>query len=224
MREYAVAFTFGWNSSEAAKKFFESLKKSGSEFPYKEARHEIALVRGDAGDFVAVLVQLEDGSDESVLVKKTLNAWFASSGAGAYSDDEWLTAPLPGRLKGSLSAVLGSNYKILDILRFVGQPAPVSPGERRLEELVAQLAEKLRTHPESSLPMVNLAVKETPIGKHIVWCYRTRYDEPQLDSEAALRFLVRELEPHGITVTDGGYMGGGKGREGEGNQLFQYKL
>jgi hypothetical protein len=117
MREYAVAFTFTWRSSEPAQKFFESLKKNGSSFPYKGAPHEIALARGDAGDFVAVLVQLEDKNDESVQVKKTLAGWFAVSGAGSHSDDEWLTSPLPGRLRGNLSAILGSAYRIIDSFR-----------------------------------------------------------------------------------------------------------
>jgi hypothetical protein len=122
IREYAVAFTFPY-SPEAAKSFFAALHKAGSSFPY-EAPHQVAHVTGGGGSFVAVLVQLENKNDESVEVKKRLDQWFTESGAGSsYDDDEWLTAPLPDRKKGSLSAVLGSSYNILQTFGNIGSEA-----------------------------------------------------------------------------------------------------
>lgn len=112
-REYAVAFTFPHNRGEAARQFFEALKRASSTFPFK-AKHQVALVDGSAGPFVAVLAQLETQKDESVEVKKTLAQWFEASGAGSYEDDQWLKSPQAGGLKNSITAILGSSYNVRD--------------------------------------------------------------------------------------------------------------
>ena len=60
-----------------------------------------------------ILAQSQNKDDESSAVREQLNRWFTESGAGSCRDAEWLTAPLPDRKRGSLSAILGDSYGIL---------------------------------------------------------------------------------------------------------------
>jgi WD40 repeat protein len=92
--------------------------------------------------------------------------------------------------------------------------------EEMLNLLLRQIESQLKNRPNPEFSMVNLGLQRTPLGRKIVWCYRTRYDEPcAMDAFAAANFLNHELKAIGVTVSSAGSMGG---RGGEGNQLFDY--
>jgi hypothetical protein len=151
IREYSVSFAWPYSSwhapkrnflnrflgkshsSEAAaspaRKFFDNLGdglKKGYEFPY-DAYWQIALIehRKLGAQAIVVLVQLDSNVDESVKVRERLTQWFSLCGAEKYQDYEWLTAPLPGKLHGNISALLRAHAvgKYYRILRKLGNKA-----------------------------------------------------------------------------------------------------
>jgi len=98
---------------------------------------------------------------------------------------------------------------------------PFSEEEQKLAQLLGVIEAGLRSRPNPSFSMVSLRLETTPSGRKIVWCYRTRYDEPcAMDEEAATNFLNEELSGLGVVVSNAGYLG----KWGEGNELFDYKF
>jgi tetratricopeptide (TPR) repeat protein len=94
--------------------------------------------------------------------------------------------------------------------------------EEKLYRALRKIESQLKDRPNPAFSMVSLSLEATPLGKKIVWCYRTRYEEPcAMDAVAAASFLNQELKPIGVSVSSAGYMGG---RGGRGNQLFDYDL
>lgn len=141
MREYSKAYIF--HQRGRATQFFGKLEDGigrGIAFPFS-APHEIAVVSGPAADFVAVLVQLEHARDESINVGATIDKWFEQCGAGRYDDWEALSAPIPGRAKGSLRATLGSQYRFLGGRSSLGGSAQRLAQEARVSGATLQANE-----------------------------------------------------------------------------------
>jgi hypothetical protein len=106
------------------------------------------------------------------------------------------------------------------------QPPPLAPDgspdqlERAIGGVLAKLETKLRSERNSSLPTVTLSIRDTPLGRYIVWCYRKTYQTPAtLNVAAAESVLNEELKAINIAVKSSDYMGG---QGGEANQLFTY--
>ena len=92
--------------------------------------------------------------------------------------------------------------------------------EQLIHKVLAKVEARLKAAPNSSLPVVTLSLRDTPLGKNIVWCYRTTYSGPTLNVAQAEAFLNAELEPINVAVHESDYMGG---KGGESNQLFEYR-
>lgn len=104
----------------------------------------------------------------------------------------------------------------------VSEAVSTSPDqqEQLIHKVLAKVEARLKAAPNSSLPVVTLSLRDTPLGKNIVWCYRTNYSGPTLNVPSAEAFLNAELEAINVAVHASDYMGG---KGGESNQLFEYR-
>ncbi|MGA2688669.1 MAG: hypothetical protein ABSE85_11435 [Candidatus Korobacteraceae bacterium] len=90
--------------------------------------------------------------------------------------------------------------------------------EEQIQQALQRLQNEIKARPEPLLPLVNLALKETPLGKLIVWCFATEYGV-SLNIKAAELVMNQVLKPYGIVVSEHSYMGGPGAR----SQLFSYR-
>jgi hypothetical protein len=94
----------------------------------------------------------------------------------------------------------------------------LSQKDLQIQQALQRLQNEIKAHPDPLLPLVSAAIKETPLGRMIVWCFAREYGV-SLNIQAAELVMNQVLKPCGIVVSGHSYMGG----PGERNQLFSYR-
>lgn len=142
--DYLCAFSWPYsNSNDGAREFFDKLRAglgAGKKFPI-EKPHQIALVQGRSGVFVAILVLPSTSMDDSMQIFNTLKAWFKECDAPSYQDYEH-----PSVRGGTIQSSLGTGYIILESMGSI-----VGPVAQKRTEAVSS-AKSIDPAKEESLP------------------------------------------------------------------------
>jgi hypothetical protein len=96
----------------------------------------------------------------------------------------------------------------------------ISDPEPQLRESLSQIEAAVKEARHPRLPIVRLSFTETPLGfRAIVWCYRTSYDGPQLDVDAAEDLLRHSLKTINMTVSKADHF---STKSGESSVIFEH--